>query len=142
MRQDKRTKCHPVLTSEKDSLLEVLFRLSCRTSGGWGDGFSSAEYLCSSRSYASSSMSCLFESPTVVSAVVSSVVVVIVVVFVTDGEKIETCSMQRTHPESLHKGAIHKLRQQRGEGGWPDSDQKKGGCVDLVLTRGSKIPKV
>ena len=29
-----------------------------------------------------------------------------------------------------------------GRGGQPISDNRKGGCVDLVLTRGSKIPKV
>ena len=29
------------------------------------------------------------------------------------------------------------LERERGEeGGWPISDERKGGCVDLVLTRG------
>ena len=30
----------------------------------------------------------------------------------------------------------------RGEGGWPNSDQRKGGCVNLVLTRGREGVKI
>ena len=44
------------------------------------------------------------------------------------------------------KGPFTNDVSREGEGGgWPISDERKGGCVDLVLTRGgrgSKIPKI
>ena len=40
------------------------------------------------------------------------------------------------------KGPFTNDVSREGEGGgWPISDERKGGCVDLVLTRGGGGPK-
>ena len=42
----------------------------------------------------------------------------------------------------LYKGPFTNDVRREGEGGgWPISDDRKGGCVDLVLTRGQKSRK-
>ena len=44
-----------------------------------------------------------------------------------------------TERENMHKGPFTNDVSREGEGGgWSISDERRGGCVDLVLTRGGE----
>ena len=59
-----------------------------------------------------------------------------------EGGNLRIINLARCRPATrLTEGPFTNDVQSEGKWGWPNSDQRKGGCVNLVLTRGVQNPK-